>query len=505
MGFRYIAKKQLVFLGITLFVAASSASAMDPKFELDSKELSASAASTVGSEHRVFHKRSGKRIKGEQTSSRVTHTVRAGDNIFKILMHEYGFTNTEAETCIEEIRRDNNIYDIKKLRVGQKILIPMLRRKADGTIKKTVSPTIITSVNARQSLKLDSPVESLTEQDASQRIRRTWDALVPSKKADAKPISLSSPSFSLTLDPQRYPVYSTVDGGRILVDSNGTIPPLVKSLITEKDPSIRILSESPSNNRRFLTSMLASAGFYSMEENFSMEFGTDPKLTVNADFKIEKNKNSLIKQDLALVNAGRETMPAAIVALLKKEGFTLHEPFASHKTFLPSSPRQIYQITAKNQTGIVDAMLGSLSITPSVDRQMDVFAADDNGISLSVKAERYFERIGKKYVVTRFDGDPVTYTLFRILETKGIQVVILDQKDDFKKISEKLLARIGFNGSFRKHTLIKSGSSMYTLQMSGFMLEPAAGNDSNIFFTNLGFDNVVNDLLKENGYTLTTR
>lgn len=502
MGLQYLTKKQLILMGLVSLIVAQSAAAMDPRFELDSKELSATVKSGARGERRVLHSR--KSVKPEHPQG-VTHTVRAGDNIFKILMRDYGFSNTEAETCIEEIRRENNIYDIKKLRVGQKIVIPMLQRKADGTIKKSVSPSLIASAQARQSLKLDSPVESLSVLDASQRVRRTWDALVPSQKTDLKPISFSSPAFSLTLDPQRYPVYSTLDGGKILVDSTGSIPPLVKSLIRDKDPSIRIISESPSNNRRFLTAMLASAGFYSMEENFSMEFGTDPKLTVYTDFKIEKTKNSLIKQDLTLVNAGRETMPSAIVELLKKEGFVLHEPFASHRTFLAGTPRQIYQITAKNQTGIVDAMLASLSVDASIDRQMDLFAADNNGISLSVKAERSFERNGKQYIVTRFDGDPINYTLFRILETKGFQVVIIDQKDDFKKISEKLLTKMGLNGTYRQHTLIKNASSSYTLQMSGFMLDPATGADSGVFFTNLGLDTVTNDLLKENGYTVTTR
>ena len=56
------------------------------------------------------------------------------------------------------------------------------------------------------------------------------------------------------------------------------------------------------------------------------------------------------------------------------------------------------------------------------------------------KAERYFERGGQRYVVTSFDGDPVNYTLFRILETKGYNVVILEAQDDFRKISEKLIA-----------------------------------------------------------------
>lgn len=499
-------KKYLLCAGLLTLALAlqpvQQACAMDPRFELDMQAL----GSTVGAP------RTGRG--GEQRSSRVrspsiredshavVYTVRAGDNLFKILMRDYGLTNEEAEACIENIRRENNILDIKRLKVGQKITIPMLRRKADGSLKKNIK---YPSAQLAQSLKLESPVASLPEQEASDRIRQTWDSMIPPGKEEQKPISLSSSTFSLTLDPKRYPVYAAMDGGKILVDSTGSIPPLVKSLITEKDPSIRIVSDSAANNRRFLSSLLASAGFYSLEENFSMDFGSDPKLTVNADFKIEKTKNSLVQQDVTLVNAGRDTMPPAITDLLKKEGFSLLEPFASLKTYVVGAPRQMFQITAKTQPEIVDSLLGVLSITPTIDRQMDVFAADNNGISLSVKAERYFERGGKRFVITRFDGDPITYTLFRILETKGYQVVILDSKDDFRKICEKLLTRMNLNGSYRQHMLVKNGSNSYALQMSGIMLDGATPGTAGLFFTDLNLDRVIRDVLTENGYTVTTR
>jgi len=37
-----------------------------------------------------------------------------------------------------------------------------------------------------------------------------------------------------------------------------------------------------------MASLLAGARFYSVEENFSLDVGNDPKLTVRADFKIER-------------------------------------------------------------------------------------------------------------------------------------------------------------------------------------------------------------------------
>jgi hypothetical protein len=316
---------------------------------------------------------------------------------------------------------------------------------------------------------------------------------------------LQSPAFSLTLDPQRYPVYAAMDNGRILVDRNASIPPLVKALITEKDPSVRIVSESPLNGKRFLSAMLDSAGFYSVEENFSMDFGSDPKLTIHSDFKIEKTPESLIKQDLLLMNAGHSTFPGVIYEFLKKEGFTVYEPFAAHKPATAGTTGRVYQVTSKKQSDMIDVLLSSLSIIPDKNRRLDVFAADNNGISLSVKAERYFERGGQRYVVASFDGDPITYTLYRILETKGYQVAFLDAKDDFRKVSEKLLSCLRIPGTYAQHKLSPDTGGSYSLHMTGFKLENPDFPGAGVFLTNLELDRVIRDLLAVDGYSIITK
>jgi hypothetical protein len=382
-----------------------------------------------------------------------------------------------------------------------------VRRRADGTIKGIAQmPTsVVTSGTVGQTFRLESPVNPLSEQETNVKVRQVWDKLLPPLKGEQKPIMLQSPTFSLTLDPQRYPIYATMDNGIILVDRNASIPPLVKALIMEKDPSVRIVCESPVNAKRFLASMLESAGFYSVEEDFSMDFGSDPKLTVRSDFKIEKTPESLIKQDVVLMNSGRVPLPPVIAGFLKKEGFTVYEPFSSLQPVVPVAARPLYQITTKNQSDIIDALLKAVSVTSDKDRRLDVFALDNNGISLSVKAERYFERAGKRYVVTRFDGDPVTYTLFRILETKGYQVITLESQDDFRKISEKLLSHMHIQGTYALHTLDHDTGANYSLQMSGYKLEGAELPVGGIFLTNLELDRVIRDLLTENGYSVTSK
>jgi len=496
---------------VVVLCSVSSASAvMDPRFEIDTQALSTSSATAKPSDKKSKHLARSAVSKTTSTAKGTTYVVKPGDHLFKILMRDYGLDNSEAESFIDEIRSENNILDIKRLRIGQKINIPPIRRRADGTLKLVQTANTasnnsnIPEASVGQTFVLESPVSRIDPKETISKVRDTWDKIVP-QKVEQKPLALQTPTFSLTLDPERYPVFSAMGGARILLDQNSSIPPLVKALIEEKDSKIKIVNYTAPDTKQLMATMLGAAGFYSVEENFSMEFGVDPKLTVNADFKIEKTPESLINHDVILVNNSRTSIPSILNDFLKKEGFSLLEPFTNYRNKPSGESRQIHIITAKGQPEMVDSILTAMSLPYDRDHSLDVFAADNNGISLSVKAERYFERDGKRYVITRFDGDPVNYTLFRILETKGYRVVILEAQDDFKKVSEKIVSRMKLHGSFAQHNLLQDKSLGYSLQMSGIKLDDSSLPGGSLFMTNLTMDRIIRELLSENGYRIDNR
>lgn len=506
---RFCYKPIFLLLSVWLATPVPESAAMDPRFELDSKALGVIDSPQKQSSAGAVSSRKVRKSKISRSASAKgsVHVIRPGDNLFKILMRDYGFTNDDAEAAIALICRENNIADIHRLKVGQKIVIPSSRRIQARSARDSepLSAENSPPITSRMQLRLEPPGAALSEQEASVQFQKVWDRVVPPVSGRPSADILNSSSFSLTLDPQRYPTYATMDGGKILVDRNDSIPPLVKALIVEKNPSVRIVSESPLHGKQFLKEMIGSAGFYSVAEDFSMDFGSDPQLTVHSDFKVEKSAESIVKFDILLLSAAQNPYPRVIKDFLKNEGMTLYEPFALSRP-APATPRgQFYQITSRNQSEIVDSLLTSMSIKPELNKRLDVFAADDNGISLSVKAERYFERDGQRHVITRFDGDPITYTLFRILETKGYQTVILDKQDDFRKVTEKLLSGMRIQGAYAKHNIDFDAGANYSLQMSGIKLEGSGLPDSDLFLTNLEIDRVVRDLLLENGYRITGR
>lgn len=503
-------------------VVPTQVRAMDPRFELDPRLLDHTSESPAGEQQGRTARKASRSAAGGYG-----YTVKPGDHIFKILMKEYGLSNAEAEALVPEVKRLNGISDIRKLQVGRSIRIPLARRReqpavaerrepkvghgssarAEGVGERSLSPVVSAAgsdrVPAGHSMRM---MNLAAEQEPANldEVRQVWRSLVASQPVSSRPISIEDKSFSLSLDPESFPSFPAADGGRVLVDAGGKIPPLVRSLIEEKEPSIRIVSESPRNRKRFMASLLAGARFYSVEDNVSLSFGADPKLTVNADFKIEKTPESVLSHDVVLMNVEeyRRGMPSSLVQFLRREGFQVVEPFPARDEAQPRGGRTLHQITAHETRGIVDGLLRALNVRYEADRSVELYGMADGGLRLDVRADRYFEDGRDRYVVSYFDGDPVSYTLTRLLETRGYRVVVLDPKDDFRKVSEKLLARLRLPGVFAQHDLLQYRDAPYGIQMSGVRMRGQGAGSETVFLTNVELDPLFRDLLDYNGYSV---
>ena len=105
--------------------------------------------------------------------------------------------------------------------------------------------------------------------------------------------------------------------------------------------------------------------------------------------------------------------------------------------------------------------------------------------------------------MTHFDGNPVNYTLFRILETMGFKVVILNAKDDFRTVTEKLISRMKLTGEYGRHSLLQGRNTGYAIHMSGFNVEDPAHPGGGLFISDRPLDPIIHDLLTANGYSIS--
>jgi hypothetical protein len=333
-------------------------------------------------------------------------------------------------------------------------------------------------------------------------VRLIWPALVATQTTGHEPIEVTTENFSLSIDPSRYITLPTADGARILLDPAGEIPPMVRSLVESSDARVRIVTENPALTRSFYGAVLAKAHFYSVTENFALEYGQDPKLTVTSDFMVEKGRDSILSNDLVLLSINPETvvLPPSLHAFLKQEGYTMATPVTSRNS---DSQRTSRGIICTMGTGtpeaLADRLLNALVLPVEKDRHIDLYGETGKGISLSIRADRTFKESGQEYVISTFKGDPVHYTLMRLLETQGYRVIMLAPEDDFRRVSEKILSRLKIPARLAVHDLFPDAGQPYGIKMSGFMLKE--GRNS-VFLTDREIPSLHQDLLNLNGYTI---
>lgn len=368
------------------------------------------------------------------------------------------------------------------------------------TLKKENGKAI--SGGTAMAFHLDAAAPLASDQKAA-RIEALWKDLVPRGAGGRETLSLRNSVFSLALDPRRYPVFHAMDGARILMDQDSSLPPLVKALLMQQEPSLRYVSGSPANSKRFLSSLLAAGGFYSVVEDAVLDFGDDPNLQVRFDHKIEQTADSLVKQEVVLINDDFHPLPPQLTAHLRKAGFIVYEPFAVPGS-LPAHGEKgsLCRISATNRMEILDALLDALGIRYHGEQRIDLFTGDNRGVSLSVTAQRTYEYNGDRYLAVSFDGNPITYTLLRLLETRGYKVITLEEEDDFRAVSEKLLASLRIPANYGKHDMWPANDVNYSLRMSGFSLRGAGIPGGSLFLTDLQVDPLAHELLTIEGYNV---
>lgn len=331
-----------------------------------------------------------------------------------------------------------------------------------------------------------------------------WQKLVPPSPVSRTTLVLQSDRFDLAIDPMRYPTMPAVDGKTILLDADGTLPPLVRTLIQDQDPTIRIVNGS-TDRQHLVGALLAAGGFYSVDEQPVLRLGADPFVTVRADFKVERSADSVLRNEVMLINATRQGTPSRVTDYLSSHGFTLLEPFAERVAAPVVARHQIVRVQGDHQEHVVDLLLELFGVQAERDRRIELFSPAETGISLHIAAERLFERNGNQYVVARFNGDPVAYTLYRLLATKGYRVVILEPQDGFRQVATKLLGRMELPSSYRPHQLAAEQGSGYSIEMSGFLLENSVPGGGALMVTDRPVDRQMRDLLIDHGYHVRER
>lgn len=230
-----------------------------------------------------------------------------------------------------------------------------------------------------------------------------------------------------------------------------------------------------------------------------MEFGQDPKLTIHSDFKVERTAESMVNQDVVLLNAGNVELSSKLKEFLKREGFSVYEPFVLNKPHSYTPRNRLIQIPSPAPLDIAGSVLKALSITAEKNARINIADIDSSGVSISISPDLYFHYKGKTYCIRYLNDISADNSLIPILAASGINSIVIGQDDDFRKISERILTSVGLAGTYGFHKLWPEEDAGYSLQMSGIMIDGAGSSGESLFLTNREIDRIIKDISVENG------
>ncbi len=448
----------LATLLLSFFHAGRQANALDPRFELDPRALQQKLPS------RDVKRPATKRTpaKPPTSSGETYYTVKPGDHLKKIKKRLAG------------PGRHGNIPRIKRA-----------YHKAPGH-----EFTLIRNVLDRG----DEGIEST---------RIIWGKILPEKRLANDTVSIKGNNYSLDLAPDRFPLFPAADGGKILIEAGESLSPMVKSLIQDHEPGIRFVTYTPHDRRRFFSSILAAAGFYSVEESFTVSFGTDPKLSISSDFKVENDSDSPLQHDIFLLNIERRQggFPAPLNDYLARQGFRVIDLYPDSGRERAQSGNRISVIRDGDPNVLADSLMSALGLGYEMNKQIELLSMRDGGVALSVRADRFFETNGEKFVVSVFRGDLENYTLLRLLESQRYHVIVLTPDESLRSIAGKFIDKLHLHGQYAMQDLLASRDIPYSIQMSGLMVD-GPDKRGKIFVTNVQPDPVIRELLELNGYSI---
>lgn len=369
--------------------------------------------------------------------------------------------------------------------------------------KPQAAAPIKTATNTRQ-LKLRLPLAEIVQPETvsdAELLGTVWEKLVPGA-TPLEGLNLRGDYFKLYIDASRYPLYSTIDKGIVVLDQKGEIPPLVRELVEAQFPKTRIALPADDSKQATLAAMLAAGGFYSVEDQPLLTFGHDPKVTIRPDFKVEPVPDSVFKDRVMLLHTSGQKSPPELVEFLAEQGMQLLEPFAFNQSSYTHRGDKIVLLGDLPAMQAVDAILKAFSLSAEKDYPLELMQASKSGIGLSVTARRYFRLHDKPYVVAELDDDPVHYTLLRLLEAEGYNVIFLDQIDSAEKVLGKILHKFGLSAKQQIQQLVVAPDNSYTIEISGVTVHGFHEQLESTTFTSRPLGQKLQTVLEAHGFLI---
>lgn len=544
----------LALCGLLGSLQAGPTLAAPPSFELDMKDLETTKPAPKPRRHPSHAPRKDGPRKAEtrpappvseESGDYTRYVVRPGDFLFKILIRDFGLSNAQAESLIPEIQRLNRLPSATRLEVGQTILIPRHRKTSPSvTATATAAPSSAPAPKTEEyrpliippapssasapsaaapsppepappsrheiaaktevppppaltaSLPVPEPAPLLpatspkTEASFSAALIRLWEDLVPSQR-QIEPLTVNG----RVLDPADYPLLLAADGGRILVDLRGTFQPQLRSQLSQKHPDIRIVTRGKDSLGAFVATLLKTAEFARAEENVTVDLGTDPTLSVRADFRIVRLPTGRGGPETVLLflDENGPCLPPPLIDYLQRKGFQVAQFCDGSGDAIAEPGYDLRAIPSSTPCDMAVSLLDALSLKLDRNRIVSGTMGENSENRFSIRVEGYFEAAGKRFILDCSGNDPYNYTLFRLLQVQGYGIIQPQASDDFNDVTRSLLTELNYPHAFGRHEM---DYGRYRVAVTGFKITRRGTSSGRLLLTSRPSDPVFADLLR---------
>ncbi len=423
----------------------------------------------------------------------VRYTIRPGDHIYKILTARFGLSSAKAEQLTPEIMRINGITDTSRLQVGQTILLPLPRKK-EAVPARTV-PVEAAPVSAETEVapaEVPSPQPSGLDEGMVRRAREFWTRLFPERTAEESGAGMKAAGSGQSS------LLTSVDGREIRM-----VPPekspIFGNLSGARTENRETVVADPSNAKGFVKELLQAAGFATADSGAPLEFGSDPKLSVQADFTAAKLASGTeIRQTILVVVAenGCLDLPQSLTSYLAAKGIRLLE-WCDSSVKTPDSPKVPFiSVPHGSSVLVADTVLEALSLKASRDYPIEIMVGAAGSAPLRVVVDRYFERDGERCFLDFGSTDPARVTLLRLLDLAGYRRIALAETDDFRTVAARISEAAHKPVEYRKYAFRSIPGGRYQLDISGILFRQPGDGGEKIFLTDIPLEQPFFDLLK---------
>lgn len=433
----------------------------------------------------------------------VRYTIRPGDHIYKVLTMRFGLSSTRAEALIPEIKRINGITDTARLQIGQTILLPLPRKKRVVAVEP---PPAAAPVSAPKSSPAPAPVEPAEadalvseppppppgpDRDMVRRAVAFWAGLF----SGSAPEAIGTGKHEA--DSAEGPVLAGVGGREVRIVSPAG-PRVFDNLSGAGGNTPEMVVADPAHEKNFVLGLLRAAGFATTEGGAPLQFGTEPKLSIAADFTAAKLASVTEVRKTILVLVGKNGCPAipdSLATFLATKNLRLvawcgtspEEP--SHRAV------QVVFMPSGTVAEMADAILATLPVKVIRDHPIEIVVGQA-GAPLSITVDRYFERDGKRCFIDFGNADQDRITLFRLLELAGYRRVPVAAGEDLRTLAERFSEALGLPAEYRSRVLVSIPDRHYVLELPGILYQVPDNGGATFFLTDLPSDQPFSDLLK---------